>query len=271
MNAPQPTLDRALAATLRAELVQTVDETRSTTGATVVPLSTRSRRRRTGTRLALVAASVAALAMGASMVLPGQSAYAGWSATPTPVTGERAATLTQECADQQAGRSGTAWAPGLSEQRGRWVLTMIRGADGSVATCQRMEPSDGASTGQGPVIPATPLAGSVTVLADNGIFDTVSRDPRVTNGWFGEPEMEGHHLVTGVAGADVQGIVLHTVAGDVAASLEDGLWAAWWPVEWPRGEGPGDTRADGATLSLTDGTTVELTRDELDALRDLGD
>lgn len=290
MSTSQPTLDRDLAAALRAELVQTVSATRADqdhgsttvdraggpqdTPGTVVPLTPRRRSRRTATRLALVAASVAGLAIGVSVLAPGQSAYAGWSATPTPVGGERAETATQECADMldahppgEEAPTAPTWSTGLVEQRGRWLTTIVRGDDGTVGMCMHTLPSTGSATGSRS-LPATPAAGSVTVLDDIGVFDVVSSNPMVANGWFGEPEMEGHHIISGVADDAVTSIVLHTEAGEVTASLVDGLWAAWWPVDH---EPATDTRATGATLTLTDGSTVELDREALEELRDLGD
>lgn len=259
-----PTLDPALSAALRDELVAHVQ----TTGAgEVVPLGAR-RRRRTGTRLALVAASLAGLAVGASVLMPGQSAYAGWSATPTPLVGDAAQQALQGCG--QTAAAGADGSAGLAEQRGRWVLAMVRGQDGAVTTCLRTTSDDGASIGQGALVPAAPDADSVTVLIDNGIFAHASSDPRVVNGWFGPPEMEGQHLITGVAGPEVTDVVLSTTAGEVTASLEDGLWAAWWPVPYPeQGNEAGADDPTSATLTLRDGSTVTLDRQALEDLRDL--
>lgn len=272
MSITQPTLDPQLAEALRAELVQAVQATG--TSGSVVPLPARPRRR-VGTRLALVAASVAGLAIGASVLIPGQGAYAGWSAAPRVIDGESAQAALSECSTGFAGHydggygptaTEPTWSGGLVEQRGRWQLTLVRGHDGTVGMCMYTLPRDGSGLG-GLTLPQRPALDSVTVIDNNGVFAHVSRDPRVINGWFGEPEMEGHHYISGVAGDLVIGIVLHTGTGDVTASLADGLWAAWWPVPYSVGGSPVDTGPTGATLSLSDGRTVELDAVELEGLR----
>lgn len=276
MSTAEPTLDPQLSDALRAELVQTVQA--APTGGTVMPLPVHSRRRRTGTRLALVAASVTGLAIGAGTLVPGQSAYAGWSATPRVIDGEPAQAALSECSAGFAGQydSGLGptateptWSGGLVEQRGRWQLTLVRGDDGTVGMCMHTLPSDGSATG-GLTLPHAPAQDSVTVIDNNGIFDHVSRDLRVINGWFGKPEMEGHHYISGVAGDLVTGIMFHTLDGDVAASLVDGLWAAWWPVASLDGDEPTGTGPTGATITLTDGRSVELDATQLENLRDAG-
>ena len=274
MSTTQPTLDPQLGEALRAELVQTVQAT--PTGGTVVPLPVRPRRR-VSTRLALAAASVTGLAIGASVLIPGEGAYAGWSATPRVIDGELAQVALTECSTGFAGHyengfgptaTEPTWSGGLVEQRGRWQLTLVRGDDGTVGMCMHTLPDDGSSTG-GLNLPRVPAPDSVTVIDNNGVFDHVSRNPMVIDGWFGEPEMEGHHYVSGVAGDLVAGIVLHTGDGEVTASLVDGLWAAWWPVPYSVGGRPTDTGPTGATLTLTNGTTVELDAVALEKLREL--
>jgi hypothetical protein len=275
MSTTQPTLDPRLANALRAELVNTVQA--SPTGGTVVPLASRSSRRRTGTRIALVAASVTGLAISASLLTPGPSAYAGWSATPSLVGGEPAQDALLECSARYAGhyQSGTGptvveptWSGGLVEQRGRWQMTLVRGEDGTVAMCMHNLPDDLGSTG-GLHLPKAPAPASFTVIHNGGFFNPVSRNPMINNGWFGEPEMEGHHYISGVAGEQVTGIVLHTVDGDVTASMAAGLWAAWWPVAYPTGDAPMSTGPTGATVFLADGGTVELDAAQLEELHDL--
>jgi len=74
--------------------------------------------------------------------------------------------------------------------------------------------------------------------------------------------------VMGEAGSDVTEIVLHTVAGDVTASLADGWFFAWWPFS---GDGSlcfpiGPDVSSGVdcgmnpswTVTLRDGTTKEI-------------
>ena len=275
MSTTTPALDPKLSDALRAELVQTVQA--ETTAATILPLAARSRSRRKGIRLALVAASVTGLAIGASLLIPAQNAYAGWSATPRVIDGDPAQTALAECSAGFAGHydSGVGpttaeptWSGGLVEQRGRWQLTLVRGDDGTVGMCMGTLPSDGSEIG-GLSVPRPPAQASVTVVDNNGVFDHVSRDPRVINGWFGEPELEGHHYTSGVAGDLVSSIVLHTPHGDVTASLTDGLWAAWWPTSYPDRADSAGTGPTGATLTLTDGSTVSLDATQLEELHDL--
>lgn len=130
-------------------------------------------------------------------------------------------------------------------------------------------PDDGSSIG-GLNLPQVPASDSVTATDNGGVFDHVSRDPRVINGWFDEPEMEGrHYYISGVAGDQVSGVVLHTVDGDVTAGMAGGLWAAWWPAAYPSEDIPSDTAPTGATLTLTNGNTVELDAAQLEELHDL--
>lgn len=276
MSTTAPQLDPKLADALRAELVQTVQA--DSTAENVVSLAAHLRSRWTGTtRWALVAASVTGLVIGASMLVPGQGAYAGWSAIPHVIDGKPAQSALAECSAGFAGHydqglgpttAEPTWSGGLVEQRGRWQLTLVRGDDGTVGMCMGTLPSDGSGIG-GLTLPRTPARASVTVIDDNGVFDFASRDPRVINGWFGEPDMEGHHYISGVAGDLVGSIVLHTADGDVTASLTDGLWAAWWPISYPDRADSAGTGPTAATLTLTDGSTVSLDATQLEKLHDL--
>lgn len=229
-----------------------------------------SGRGRTVGRVALVAASVAGVAIGASLVPTGDRAYAGWSATPTTLHGDQAEQAMDDCAgiieDQFAStapQEGSAerpsqWRAGLAEQRGRWTLTVLTSDAQVVATC--MHNNNGGSSGSF-LADRQPDRDSITLFEEGST--SVAVNPVA---WF-NTAMEGHFSVSGRSGSDVSGVVLHTTQGDVTATVNDGLWAAWWPL--PDGEHSDETELS-STITLTDGRTVTLNREELNARRDAG-
>lgn len=248
-----PTLDKDFSAALRAELVgsSTTSEQGSGSGATVTEIGTRRRGR--GMRLALVAASVAAGLMIATTLLPGSDrAYAGWSAMPSPLTGEAAQTAQEDCT---AYHGGAGWRTVVSEQRGDWTVVMLRGEGDALAMCHARDGHIG--TGGVHVAPA-PVGAEITVLDLNGLSS--GGEPYT----FPPLPWDGHYFVTGRAGEEVTAITLHTTAGAVTASLDSGYWVAWWPLKDER-----DWEEHlSAAITLRDGSTRTVDRAGLDALHE---
>jgi hypothetical protein len=103
----------------------------------------------------------------------------------------------------------------------------------------------------------SPAAEPVTVDAD-GAFGSIG-------GVMGN-DAESQRSSTGLVGADVVGLVLHTEAqGVVTATVNDGHYAAWWPDD-PITEASENARTtpefSRVTLTLRDGSTRQMRVDE---------
>lgn len=252
-----PVIDETFSQGLRAALID-----QATTDQAVGQSALRSSRGKTVTRFALAAATVGAVATGTLLVQSPQSALAGWSATPTILEGTAAQAAFQQCTDAMAdfyARPGhvappapQSWAPGLTEKRGRWTYTVLDGGDGVLGMCNG---NDNGGT-YGPTRSmAAPTPSSITVSSLGATSVAVDPGARFNNA------MEGQFSVLGRAGSRVESIVLHTAVGQVEASVQNGLWLAWWPI--PDGEVDLESfaaqRAElTATLTLQDGTTMEV-------------
>lgn len=141
--------------------------------------------------------------------------------------------------------------PVLQEQRGDTTLVLASDGQGGELLCtvtltSGQEPTGGMTSIED--APATPPApdGAETVF----VFSSF-QEAMIQNGW----QAEGHTAVTGHVGEDVTRLVLETSAGPVEASLEDGRFAAWWPIQDDSDVHPETdavvTTADGATRSIT--------------------
>lgn len=253
-----PTLDKDFSAALRAELVALADASPAPapgqgSGAAVTGIGARPRRGR-GMRFALVAASVAAGLMVATALLPGTDrAYAGWSGSPTPLTGAAADSAAADCA---AHHGGPGWQTAVAERRGSWTLTMLRGEGDALVTCHARDGRIGLARRHAAA--PRPEAGEITVLDLNGVASGGEPETMWPRPW------EGHYVATGRAGEAVAAITLHTTSGEVTASLANGTWVAWWPL---RAERDWEETLS-ATVTLHDGSTRTLDRAELDALHE---
>lgn len=171
-------------------------------------------------RSVLIAAAASAVAVTV-MLLPSPPAEA-WSATPALAEGTARAALVADCQDM----SDVSAPAVLVEQRGSSSLTIL--ADSS--QCLIVTGLGGAGpfkTGGRDVVPASePAADQVQLIHDDalngvGIVDPATDEAELTAGYV---------AVVGRAGTEVEKVVIHTIdRGDVAASLEGGWFAAWWP------------------------------------------
>lgn len=183
------------------------------------PLTTVVRRTRWASVVAV--AAVAAAVVVTVALLPSPPAEA-WSATPALAEGTARAALVADCQDM----SDVSVPAVLVEQRGSSSLTIL--ADSS--QCLIVTGLGGAGpfkTGGRDVVPANEsAAGQVQVIHDAalngvGIMDPATDEAELTAGYM---------AVVGRAGTEVEKVVIHTIdRGDVAASLEGGWFAAWWP------------------------------------------
>lgn len=192
-------------------------------------------------RWGLAAASAAALTVaGLTLPSPGdQPAFAGWTAVPTPLTGDALAARGSEC-EAAASSHGMPAADGatplLAEERGPHTFTVIA-SDAWVRYCftgPGFSFVDGHSTDGG-----TAYAGAGSLAVDGERVSVISSDA------FAAPSAGG--LTVAVSGiytvADERwSMALGRVAPDVGAvevTLADGTtveataasgtWAAWWP------------------------------------------
>ncbi len=275
-TAARTTTDADLGARARADLDAVLaTPTQSTTPADG-QLAPPRRRHRARRHLAVgLVAAAAVVGIGVATPVVTQPAYAGWVATPAGVDQPGTQEAGEQCrefwaqsipaqdpsADDWAIRSAADLHTALSERRGRFTFTVMRGPRGEFADCLLESswfwdgPSGGGGISRAPSTPA-PAAGAIDT-ASTGASGT----GRMT--FFGIPlprDSRARSYAYGRAGADVTSVVLHTSAqGDVRASMAEGLWAAWWPSPESDPEVGGTT----ATLTLRDGTTRQVSLDDL--------
>lgn len=218
------------------------------------------RRRR---RLLLApAALLAAAALAVPTVLGGGSAFASWTASPSPLkpSDEEAAATT--CRSLLDVKDRTARVV-VGERRGGWTYLLLDSRSGEAACLMPDEllgtttasPDSGffGSYDTDPPAPPTPAHDSVVETESAG--GAVSLPGRLSlgsrEGWF--------TWTSGYAGSDVTAVTVHPPTGPaVEASLVDGRFAAWWPSGEARGDNPGVSGAWTYTVTLADGTTREV-------------
>lgn len=117
--------------------------------------------------------------------------------------------------------------PVLQERRGDTTLVLAADDQGRELLCTAtlrdgQEPIGGmTSVEDAPIAQLAPHEVSTTFV------DTTFEEAMLQNGW----QAEGSTVVAGDVGEDVARVVLETDAGPVVASLADGRFAAWWPIE----------------------------------------
>lgn len=217
--------DRARAAWQRLHAADT-DATPSTSDATSRPRATRW----------LVPAAVAAAGalVALNLVMPGNDAYAGWTAYPTGVSAAQDGPGGADCSRMMnattpggPGADGDPFRTVLVEERGVYTLAIGRSEGGRLAEClvQTSGRGQGAGSSSHTATEGDPDADALTVE----IYSTssyVPGDPRP-----GEAE-DAHSVLAGLVGPDVSSVVVNTPQhGPVQASVVDGHLAAWWPWE----------------------------------------
>lgn len=242
--------------------------------AQAVPL----RRPRRSRYLLSAAAAVVAVGVGLPAIAPGP-AYAGWVAMPSPAPVPVARDAEEQC--RQMWVDSGAYDPAraaivddpdlvdtstpdpqtlralLTEKRGPWTFTVMVGPEGQLGDCLQNHswvPFSGRGSSGGSLsgIPATPAPQGADV--DLAIGSALSGGS--TMGPF-QRDHQSMAYMYGRAGEDVRSVVLHTPEqGDVTASVQNGVWAAWWPQDEARY--PEGTTA---TVVAADGTSREVDLD----------
>lgn len=219
---------------------------------TIEPGSTAKTRRRRN-RL-LIAAGFVCTAAVTGVAVPGllfggDSAYASWTPTPEPLTGEAADAAAATCYAaldvQNQGERVT-----VAERRGQWTYILLAGPKAQ-ATCLMPDDLIGA---QGPGEQSkdgffgsySPDPSPAPALDADGIEETTSMDGSTDEGWFVWAE--------GYVGSDVTGVTVQTSSGlNITASVVDGRFAAWWPAVVQSSDNP-DGESWSYTVHLADGS-----------------
>ncbi|WP_422770826.1 hypothetical protein ACN28C_29845 [Plantactinospora sp. WMMC1484] len=203
-----------------------------------------SAHRPVGRWLAVGAATVAAGVVAAAVVpalLPGAAdrAVAGWTAAPSPRTGEQVLPQARACAGNGVGGNSSTVRPSdvlLAEQRGDATLLIMRKSSGNIVECMSVGKDQLASMGLADSRPLPPPpAGTVNL-------ETMSSTGNGDDIWSN---------MVGLAGPGVTGVELRLDGGRVFhASVKGGWWAAWWP-------GPEGGEVDRLTVLVhtSEGTT----------------
>ncbi|MDP9397777.1 MAG: hypothetical protein M3P96_08120 [Actinomycetota bacterium] len=180
------------------------------------------------------------------------AAYASWTATPTVVSAHDLDAVVSACKDQVESYFAD---PGqarlvLAERRGDHVAVLYRTEDPDIsASCLARNPpgsrevddvDSGAGGSSGPALAAPPRGFTQGALSSS---DEAS-------------------ITDGAVGAEVVGVSIHAGTRTVAASVQNGRYAAWWPGPAFR-SGPPGPRGKGRReliltydLTLADGTVI---------------
>jgi hypothetical protein len=183
-----------------------------------------SQRRRRPLRWAAVAGATGVAAAVSGLILLGgseQSAFAGWSPSPTPPTRNQLPSADAGCQAHLAqlppfsnkGAGGASLVPELSDVRGPYTVTVFGNGTQSGALC--ITAPDGDSAVRWIMHSGAPVtSGAIAV-------DQVSILAR---------DSQPYTLVEGRTGGGVTGVSLVLGNGaKVTATIGDGAFAAWWP------------------------------------------
>lgn len=210
------------------------------------------RPRRTRWRAGLVAVAGATLMVTTGVVgvdiLRPTTASATWTPVGEAVPAD--APGVQQC-EQWWQVESSELRPVLQERRG--ATTLVLGVDdqGRELLCTAtlrdgQEPIGGMTSVEEP-----PIARLAPHEVSTTFVDTTFEEAMPQNGW----QAEGSTAVAGDVGEDVTRVVLETGAGPVEASLAEGRFAAWWPIEDDSDPHPEVraqiTTADGETRTVT--------------------
>lgn len=215
----------------------------------LVPGAARSRR-----PLAIVGSLAAAVAVTAAVIVVGDptapAGYASWSAVPetapgSPVSNDDLEQWGSRCSDLGVGGVAIEGVPRRADQAAQRQPLIDRRGD--FTFCVDVSPGNGTE--------AEPLIALSGIRADRGLEDlntmwaTVVDEPYrppsagevlVLTGDLGPGPDEVHeegvtslevYQLAGVAGPDVEGVDIVLTNGlRVTATVEDGIWGAWWPA-----------------------------------------
>lgn len=231
-------VDSAHRARAEAMLTALVD------GTDAPPAPVRPIRRRTYARWFALAGAAAGLGLIVT-VMPGakpQDAFASWTAQPSQVDPATKAQATKACTD--AMKKASAPIPGVpaseqpapqgdpvfqvAEQRGDYILVALAGDQGGEFNClsKAATPDQLMASGGGlPSVGVKPVTPAADGLVSNGAS------------LFGF-DGTGLAVVQGTVGKQVVGVTAHSAGKSVKATLDNGLFAAWWPTATPDASAP---------------------------------
>ena len=233
-------------------------------------------RRRWGARhpALVLAAAATVLAVGVAVpVLTPGPAWAGWTTQPQQASVPIARDAEQQCQDFWASvgpiepepeepigfTDPTRMKAALTERRGPWTFTILRGPEGQLGDCLfQQQPSFlrwGNGSGGGSMSGPAPAADPTGSDVDQAILGAVGGSRRTLGPltWGDDSSMV---YTYGRAGEDVASVVIHTEEhGAVTASVQNGIWAAWWP-SGSEPTMPFDHLR--ATVTATDGSAREV-------------
>lgn len=188
----------------------------------------------------LVPAAAASLLVGAAFISPWNpfvtKAYADWTAEPSPVAAAVAEKVAANCR-ASLGRAGDVQ---VAEQRGGHVFVALRGEDGTTECLADADTGKvgGGTGGRGedgpPLGPREAEVNGVGVQSGSG-------------GSYG--------FTRGRVGGEVASVAIHTQGRTITATLANGEYIAWWPLNRTVTSEPAglDMRVD---VTLTDGTVL---------------
>lgn len=227
------------------------------------------------TRRALLAVAAALLAGGLAVPVVTAPAYAGWEQVPQAVDAAGTEAAASECREfwSRSGVGATSEPAGfpeaselravVSERRGPFTFTVLRGPQGQFADCLLQASGwrgllSGGGAGAGSMTPIPPVAQPGPDAIDTAMLGAVGPSRRTVFGIPMPRDSRARSYAYGRVGAQVTGVVLHTRAqSDLVASVQNGLWAAWWPSA---GDDP-EVNGIRATITLRDGNTREVSLD----------
>lgn len=162
-------------------------------------------------------------------------AYASWTPKPTPVTGELRQQTTEACIKQLADSErrhpvGVPHAPIakaetarvlIAEQRGDYVFIALTTDSGADWTClfEAARPEQPVTAGGGMPTDSTPAE---PPLAPDELRLRGSGSSSGPEGGFASAQ--------GKVGSEVSQVTIHNGGQQIEASVNDGFFAAWWPI-----------------------------------------
>jgi hypothetical protein len=221
-----------------------------------VPRSPRRRARALASVGLLVAVAIV-VAVAVPTVLGGQSAFASWTATPSPLSPSNERAAMKACLANISLDAGGARVA-IAERRGGWNYILLEGrGEGDCLMPDSMiageeTRADGFTGSYDPEPPKAVTPPRDRIYEAEVTQSPVARDsclPLFTNcdDWYA--------LVVGYAGSDVTAVTVHPPTGPaVEASLADGRYAAWWPGGPVNGDNPTNGKGWTYTVTLADGT-----------------
>ncbi len=190
------------------------------------------------------------------------TAYAGWSATPTPLEPSQAIRAGEACREYLTTRvlgpdtdgpmaDVANFTTQVSESRGGWTFVSMTGAESIGGAC--LMPSAAVNR----LLTEADKRNSSGYVASTQ-SQVISNDANVdiTAGGFGRTEEGDFFYATGVVSDDVAAVdIISNEGQQIEASLADGHLAAWWPL----GSSDPDHGAFDFTITVTlkDGTVLD--------------